>query len=55
MERMEKEAAAEAILFATGRAVSTEDLAKAVNYLSKIPDITVQIEAEYKAEEAEKE
>ena len=32
-----------------------EDLAKAVNYLSKIPDITVQIEAEYKAEEAEKE
>ena len=32
-----------------------EDLAKAVNYLSKMPDITVQIEAEYKAEEAEKE
>ncbi len=31
-----------------------EDLAKAVGYLSRIPDITVQVEAEYKAEEAEK-
>lgn len=31
MDRMEKEAAAEAILFATGRAVSTEDLAKAIS------------------------
>ena len=30
-----------------------EDLAKAVGYLSKIPDITVQVEAEYRAEEAE--
>ena len=29
-----------------------EDLAKAVSYLSKMPDITVQVEAEYKAEEA---
>ena len=32
-----------------------EDLAKAVSYLSKMPDITVQVEAEYKAEEAEEE
>ena len=30
-----------------------EELAKAVGYLSRIPDITVQVEAEYKAEEAE--
>ena len=32
-----------------------EELAKAVGYLSRIPDITVQVEAEYKAEEAEEE
>ena len=32
-----------------------EELAKAVGYLSKIPDITVQVEAEYKAEEAAEE
>ena len=32
-----------------------EELAKAVGYLNKVPDITVQVEAEYKAEEAEKE
>ena len=32
-----------------------EELAKAVGYLSKMPDITVQVEAEYKAEEAEEE
>ena len=31
-----------------------EELAKAVGYLSKNPDITVQVEAEYKAGEAEK-
>ena len=32
-----------------------EELAKAVGYLSKVPDVTVQVEAEYKAEEAEEE
>ena len=32
-----------------------EELAKAVGYLSKIPDITVQVEAEYKAEEGAEE
>ena len=30
-----------------------EDLAKAVSYLSATPDITVQVEAEYAAKEAE--
>ena len=32
-----------------------EELARAVSYLNKVPDITVQVEAEYKAEEAKKE
>ena len=31
-----------------------EDLAKAVSYLSKTPDVTVQVEAEYAAKEGEK-
>ena len=32
---------------------SPEDLAKAIRFLNTVPDITVQVEAEYKAEEAE--
>ena len=32
--------------------VDPEELAKAVSYLGKMPDITVQIEAEYKEEPA---
>ena len=31
-----------------------EDLAKAIRFLNSVPDITVQVEAEYQAEEAGK-
>ena len=30
-----------------------ENLAKAIRFLSSVPDVTVQVEAEYNAEEAE--
>ena len=33
--------------------IAPEDLAKAISYLSATPDITVQVEAEYAAKEAE--
>jgi len=33
---------------------SPEDLAKAISFLSNVPDVTVQVEAEYSGEEAEK-
>ena len=32
---------------------SPENLAKAIRFLSSVPDVTVQVEAEYNAEEAE--